>query len=283
MSYLKHVEAAPDYDTYRYGRARQLYRGPKPDLTQPYIACIGGSETFGKFVLQPFPKLLEERLNVTVANFGTPSGGPAFFLKDPVLLETLNNARTVVIQVMSAWANPNRLYTVRKRRNERLKDISEMLRLLYPEMDLGQFRYAHNMLNRLYMADAQKFKLVELELRAAWIARMRELTDQIETRKILFWFSERRPEDDLGANASPSRLSSPAFVDRRMIEAVRPMVDAVVEYVAEEEAGSILRLDQPEITAALAAGRSHPSPRMHEEGAAMLEGTVRALAGLGDD
>ncbi|MGB0499498.1 MAG: DUF6473 family protein, partial [Rubricella sp.] len=31
---------------YRFGRTRQIFRMPMPDLRQPYVACLGGSETF---------------------------------------------------------------------------------------------------------------------------------------------------------------------------------------------------------------------------------------------
>jgi hypothetical protein len=282
MGFQREVGQALDYGTYRFGRARQLYRGPKPDLSQPYVACIGGSETFGKFVQKTYAAFLEERVECTVANFGTPSGGPGFFLKDPVLLEALSNARVCVIQTMNAYSNSNRMYSVRKRRNERLQGVSEVLRLLYPDVDLLQFRYVHNLLARLYMLDAEKFRLVELELRAAWIARMRELCDQIETRKILFWFSERQPEEPTALPGAADRMACPALVDRQMIEAVRPMVDAVVEYVAGPGNGSVLRLDQAEVPAALAANRAHPSPRMHAEAAEALEAAVRRLGGFGE-
>ena len=62
-----------DYNTYRFGRSRQRFRGPKPDLSEPYISFVGGSETFGKFVEQPFPARLQDALDYTCANWG--SGG----------------------------------------------------------------------------------------------------------------------------------------------------------------------------------------------------------------
>lgn len=284
MSYMRDPVLAKDWPTWRFGRARQIYRGPRPDLDQPYVAAIGGSETFGKFVRCPWPQFLEARLDFPVANFGTPGGGPSFFLKDPALLEALSKARACIVQVMPAWATSNRLFTVRKRRNERLNTVSDMLKALYAEIDVAAFRYTHNLLHRLYMADPQKFRVVDLELRAAWTARMRDLAEQIETRKVLFWFSERRPEDDGGPNASPEKLVSPAFVNRAMIEAIRPHFDAVVEYVAPPglARGPGDGIEEGPAGAQRGA-RSAASQAMHEEGAASLEATVRALARIGED
>jgi len=278
MTFQQNVAEARKYPTYRFGRARQIYRGSPPDLSGPYIACIGGSETFGKFVDKPYADYLDDALDMEVVNFGTPSGGPSFFLKDPVLLETLCNAELVVIQAMPAWANSNRLYSVRKRRNARMNSVSEMLRLMYPEVEMDRFRYAHNLLYKLYTADAEKFRMVELELRAAWVARMRELIDQIETRRLLFWFSERLPEEDGGFNGSPEKLISPAFVNRDMMEQLRPMVEAVVEFVpAEEERGAMLRLDDARVQRNMIASRLHPSPAMHEDAAKALEIAIRQV------
>lgn len=268
------------YDTYRYGRARQRFRAPRPDLDQPYVACIGASETFGKFVADPFPTLLEQRLDLTVANFGTPGAGVGFFQRDPILLETCSNARVCVIQIMGAWAMSNRLYEVRKRRNERIKEVSSMMRMLYPDVDFDQFRYAHNMLNRLHMLDEQKFKAVEMELRASWISRMRDLLESIETRKVLFWFSERSPDHQMAMHSGRDRMKSPAFVDRDMLEAVSPHADALVEYVATPEAVEGTDDDYRHPPEATAAARAHPTPGMHREASEMLESVVRDLSSL---
>jgi hypothetical protein len=265
------------FQTYRFGRAKQLYRGPKPDLTGPYLACIGGSETFGKFVDRPWPDCLSGHLGLPVANFGTPGAGPGFFLKDPVLLEVLSRASACVVQTMTAWSNSNRLFSVRKRRNERVQGASEMLCLMYPEIEPAKFRFVHKMLGRMHAVDPKRFRMVELELRQAWTARMRELLDQIETRRILLWFSERRPEDEDGVGTPPEMRVSPAYVTRDMVEALRPMVDEVVECVFTREGGTVLRLDQPSLPAELIAARTYPSQTMHEAAGTMLAEAIGPL------
>lgn len=223
-----------NYQAYRYGRSRQRFRGPKPDLSSPYMSFIGGSDVFGKFVSDPFPAIIQKKLNHQCANWGTPGAGPTFFLRDPVILEACSNSKVCVISVMGAVAMSNRLYSVFKRRNSRLRDTSEALQALYPQMRLGEFRFAHNMLRRMYAEDPSRFKLIEIELRQAWVARMRDLLEEIETTRVLLWMSTRAPDDHFGLSDTDSFVTHPAFVSREMLEEVTPMADLVVEYVPSE-------------------------------------------------
>nr|WP_253276904.1 DUF6473 family protein [Ruegeria sp. 6PALISEP08] len=40
------------------------FRGPPGELGKPYVACLGGEETFGRFVEHPFPAELGKRLKL---------------------------------------------------------------------------------------------------------------------------------------------------------------------------------------------------------------------------
>ena len=265
------------YQDYRFGRARQRFRGPKPDLGRPYIAFIGGSETYGKFVHDPYPAILARNLGVTCANWGTPGAGPSFFLKDPVLLEACSNARVCVISVMGAVAMSNRLYSVFKRRNSRLRTTTETLQALYPRMQLSEFRFAHNMLHRMYRENPENFKLLEIELRQAWVARMRELLDDIETARVLLWMSTRTPDEKFSPSNKEHFLVAPAFVTREMLEAVAPMADLVVEYVAADEVGADPadgRVYNPDIDT---LATICPGSTMHAQTAELLTAPLREV------
>lgn len=224
-----------DYECYRFGRSRQRFRGPQPDLSKPYLAFIGGSETYGKFVENPFPSELGRRLGISVANWGAPQAGPGLFLKDPVLLEACSNAKVCIVSVMGATNMSNRLYSVFQRRNSRLRGVSKVLPLLFPDVDLEKFKFVHNMLFNLHKANPENFRAVELELREAWVARMRELLEAIETTRVLVWMSVRTPDEDFGPSKRDDFLLPPAFVNREMLEAVAPMADLLVEYVPDAD------------------------------------------------
>ncbi|GIX14927.1 MAG: hypothetical protein KatS3mg118_2886 [Paracoccaceae bacterium] len=266
-------------ETFRFGRSRQIFRGTLPDLSGDFLACAGGTETFGRFVARPWPAALSARLGMAAANFGTSGAGPTFFLKDPVLLETLSRARVCILQLTPAWATSNRLFSVRKRRNERLQSVAQMLRLMYPEIDPDRFRFVHRMLAAMHATDPVRFRMVEHEMREAWLARMHELLDQIETRKVLLWFAQRRPEEEEPPELGPMLRLPPAYVGRDMVEALRPLADAVVECVPDGGAGMVLRLDRPQLSAELVPARLHPGQELHDLAAARVAEAVGALIG----
>jgi len=263
-----------EYEAYRFGRSRQRFRGPKPDLSGAYISFIGGSETYGKFVDQPFPSLVENALDYTCANWGTPGAGPSFFLKDPVVLEACSNSKICVVSVMGAVAMSNRLYSVFKRRNSRVRVTSAGLQAMFPDLKLSEYRFAHNMLRHMYRDNPNNFKVLEIELREAWIARMRELLDEIETCRVLFWMSERTPDEAFDPKNSDAFVTHPAFVDRAMLEAVAPMADLVIEYVPQQvKPGSGTGLIDHDGLPSIPV----PSDLMHAQAASLLAGPLRDI------
>lgn len=277
MSEVETGQTVLEYNSYRFGRSKQRFRGPQPDLTQPYVAFIGGSEPFGKFVPDPFPCQLQDRLQMQCANWGTPGAGPSFFLRDPVLLEACSAAKACVVTVMGAVAMSNRMYSVFKRRNARIRDTSKTLKALYPNMQLGDFRFAHNMLRKMYQRNPRNFEVIEIELREAWVARMSELLEEIETTRVLLWMSDRAPEEDPRADDPDRYTSSPAFVNREMLESVAPLADILVEYVAGSGVsnlpgdGRIYSEEQAD------AAVRYPGMTMHTQVAELLEAPLRQV------
>ena len=73
-------DGALDYFPCRYGRSKLLFRGPRRQLVPPFVSAFGGSETYGKFVEEPWPALLEERIGLPVVNFGYLNAGVDVFL-----------------------------------------------------------------------------------------------------------------------------------------------------------------------------------------------------------
>ena len=69
------AESALDYRPCRYGSSRLLFRGPKKTPKDPYVAFLGGSETYGKFVTSPFPDLTGPDLGVSHINLGCHNAG----------------------------------------------------------------------------------------------------------------------------------------------------------------------------------------------------------------
>jgi len=271
-----------DYQLYRFGRSQQLFRGPAPDRAGGYVACLGGAATFGRFTRRPFPTLLAEGLDVPVVNLGAEGAGPGFFLRDSEVLEVAARARACVVQVMGAPEMSNRLYTVRPRRNQRLFAVSDLLCQIYPEVRFDQFVRVDRMLDHLAMLDGKRFTMIATEIRNAWIGRMTTLLSSIETDVMLFWFSQRRPED-AALTDRPSRSIAPSMVDRDMVDAVADAAHGYVECISSAglpqdltEGGRPVYF-RPKGDP-IVENRTLPSPEMHVQAAELLLPVVTASA-----
>lgn len=286
MSYQKPDRAFLNYRVYRWGRLNQIFRGPQPDLSQPYIACIGAAQTFGRYAPRPFPALLASSLDIQTVNFGTGGAGPGFFLRDTKVMEALHDAKLVVVQAMSARSISNRLYKVNARRNARLKAISTALQDLFPTVDLGNFTFTHNMLNKVAANNPDCFAEVEAELKAAWVGRTRQLLQTIQAPTVFFWFSERSPEDDKKHREENAMLKFPHFVDRDMVSAVQDYATGYVECISDAGMPQPLLVDGSPVLHApngepVMENRYYPSPEMHEAAARALAPVIRGLLGRG--
>lgn len=233
MAYGIAIAEAGDVELYRFGRSKQVFRGPKPDLTGKYFTFVGGSELFGKFVLDPFPRLVGRSIGQTCINLGTPGAGPGFFLKDPEILETCSKSAACVVQVMGAEPLSNRMYSVFPRRNMRLRKVSNVLKCLYPQVDFTKFRYVSATLRTLKSVDAKAYKVVLAEQRAAWLARMLELLEGIETPIILLWIKPEEVEQ------------TDQVITREMVDVLTEHVDRLLEVTigtSNKSAGNLSRL-----------------------------------------
>lgn len=282
MTYQKPDKALINYDVYQWGRLKQIYRGPPIEFDKPYVACLGAAQTFGRYADHPFPTLLGQALDMPCANFGTGGAGPGFFLRDSMVLEAASNAEVCVVQVMSARSLSNRMFQVKPKRNAQIKAVSRALSDLFPHMDFETFTYAHNMLNQISADDPAKFLEVEQELKSAWVARTRLMLDAIHTRKILFWFSERRPDETTRHRPDKGMLKYPHYVDQEMINQISSSVDEVVYCVSSDGLPQSLLVEgepvlQTPFGMPITENRYYPSPEMHQSAADLLRDPVRRL------
>ncbi|MEL6452455.1 MAG: DUF6473 family protein [Pseudomonadota bacterium] len=255
-----------DYLPCRYGSSKVLFRGPRRSLDAPFVACFGGTTTYGKFIRAPYPDLVEASLGTPCINFGTVNGGVDVMATDPFLREVTKQARVTVIQITSPRNMSNRFYRVHPRRNDRFVEASALLRAIYRDVDFAEFNFTNHMLTRLHLLSPDRFESVLEELRTAWVARMRLVLSQISGHTVLLWASARAPEDRTDAIDD----ADPSFVTRDMITAVSSMATQRVEVVATPdavEAGTdgmvFTEMEAP-------AAQTMLGPQMHHDIAAAL-------------
>ncbi|WP_370400132.1 DUF6473 family protein [Sulfitobacter sp. JB4-11] len=236
MTYDALGPGALDYLPCRYGASRLLFRGPRRDLSAPYVAFIGGTETYGKFIAKPFPMLVEEATGLTCANFGLPNAGIDAFAHDPFVPDAASKSAITVLQVMGAQNMTNRFYTVHPRRNDRFVSAANLLRTIYREVDFADFHYNRHMLTDLAQVSPDRFATVRAELQAAWSARMRLMLKKIVGKSVVLWFSDHAPRSHEETLDDQSFNGDPLFVTREMMDEVASLAAHVVEVVPSDAA-----------------------------------------------
>lgn len=235
MTYENPGDGSLDYYPCRYGTSRVLFRGPRRDLDRPYVAMLGSTETYGKFVPEPYPALTEAATGLRVVNLGYVNAGLDLYLKDPEVLDTAARARVTVVQIMGAQNLSNRFYTVHPRRNDRFLHASALLRHIYREVDFTEFSFTRHMLHSLQTVSTDRFEVLAEELRAAWVARMKALLGSLPGKTVLLWLANAPPP-------MPGRRAAlehdPLLVDCEMIGAVRAYATRYLEIVASPDAVS---------------------------------------------
>jgi hypothetical protein len=274
MAYEDPGDGSLDYYPCRYGRSRLMFRGPRRDLDRPYIAVLGGTETYGKFVPEPYPALVESATGLRMVNLGCVNAGLDVYLKDPEVLSIAARARVCVVQIVGAQNVTNRFYSVHARRNDRFLHASPLLKTIFREVDFTEFNFTRHMLQSLQAVSADKFEVLAEELRAAWVARMKTLLSSLECKTLLLWLGKAAPPSP-GRRADLSK--DPLMIDAEMIAAITPFATQYLEYVRSDQAAakahagmSYAPLDEP-------AARGLPGPAVHRE---LAERLGTALLGL---
>ena len=208
--------SGPDYALCRYGLSRMTYRGPQRPLDGRFVAFLGGTETFGKFLETPYPDMVESLTGEVCVNFGAVNAGLDLYTRDSAVQAAAHDALATVIQVPGVQNQSNRFYTVHPRRNDRFLRPTAALETLYPDIDFADIVFTRHLLFALQDRCGERFNLVRSELQANWVCRMRALLDKIGGPKLLFWFSELRPE--LSAAQQDVLHADPLFVTRSMVD-----------------------------------------------------------------
>ncbi len=233
MTYAYSGEGSLDYSPCQYGASKLVFRGPKTGFARPYIAAIGGTETYGKFVSRPFSMVLEEIGGRNVVNLGLMNAGPDVFLNAPEVLEIASRAVLTVVQVVGAQNLSNSFYTVHPRRNDRFLRANSRLQALYHEVDFTEFHFTRHMLQNLFQVSPHRFVEVAAELQAVWGARMAQLLRAIRGPTLLLWMGDAPP---LQAAAVTSPYDAQVLVNAGMIDKLRGHASAYLEVVASEDA-----------------------------------------------
>lgn len=245
MAYAFPGTATPGGVPCHYGSSRLLFRGPRRPTEGEFVVCLGGSESYGPFVDEPFADLLERQLGLPVVNLACQNAGPGLYLAEPSVLALAARAKVAVVQICGAQNMTNRFYAVHPRRNDRLLGPSPLLRALFRDIDFIEYNFTRHMLTALAARSPDRFELVAEELRATWVSQMQKVLSKLPCPVALLWMANAAPP-------APVRrcdlTREPWLVDSEMVSAIRPAADAFVQVIAparEAEALATGLPDQP--------------------------------------
>jgi hypothetical protein len=252
-------------------------RGPALPKIEPkqYFACVGAAQTFGCFCEKPYPYLLQERLGIGALNLGRAGAGPRFFLNDALLMKYINEARFVIVQVMSGRSEDNSLFK------------SGGLEWLTRRSDGAELGAERAWRDLLAGHDAAFVEKIVIETRQNWVNSLQCLLAKIAPPKILFWFAQRGPAYTEQLNDVHRLFGGfPQLVNAAMMAQVRGGCDQYVECVSSRGMPQSLRnrfTGQPAVVnygqgrrgeEARASSQNgyYPSPEMQLDAAQALHG-----------
>lgn len=274
MAYEHIGNGALGFGPCRYGASKLLFRGPQKTLDGSYCAVIGGSETYGKYLEQPYPDLLSELIGIPVVNLGCMNAGADVFALDDTVLEICAGAAVTVIQIMGAQNMSNRYYSVHPRRNDRFLNASGLLHAIYRDVDFTEFHFTGHLLRGLADVSRGKFAMIKTELQETWLKRMRFILGRLKGPVILLWLADHAP----GASSRRGSVGSdPMFVDQKMLQGLTNRVSSIVEVITTEE--EILAGNDRMVFTALEelSAREMMGPVIHEAVADKLSREISSL------
>jgi hypothetical protein len=271
MSYAQSGADALEYNTWRHGASRLVFRGPRMRFDGAFNLALGDAATFGRFIERPWPGQVDAATGMAMANLGAQHAGVEALTLDPEIGGLMGRAQAVVIQITGAHLVSNAYYRLHPRRNDRFIAATPKLVELFPEVDYTDFSFTRHLLATLRATDAGRYARVVTELRASWTDRMRALIAQCAGPCLALWLAEAPPP---AASPAPAPVGDPLFVTRAMIDALRPLLADVVEVTGPTVLPAEGMVHAPMQTAAAAA---LPGPQLHAAAAAALAERLRRL------
>lgn len=266
MHHVTWGASALDYQPCRYGQSRLLFRGPKKRFDTKYIAVLGGSRTYGKFVVAPYADLLEDALRMRVVNFGCRNAGLDAFVNDQSLISICLRAELVIVEIQGITDLSNRFYTVHPRRNDRFVQASLMMERQFPQADFTRFNFTCHMLKSLQYQWPEQVSPLLSDLRETWISRMERLLKLLQGRVVLLWMG----------NDPPATKPVGFGAHRDMIDAITPYAIDYVEVIFGSEVQSLGTEGMHFLPHEAEMAKAFPGPTAHRQVAAALEAVLRS-------
>ncbi|NET27448.1 DUF6473 family protein [Okeania sp. SIO1I7] len=248
-----------------------------------YGSFIGAAQTFGRFVKYPFPELLEQVVGLHSVNLGIAGAGPRKFNSSQFLLDTINNGKYCVLQVMSGRSCKNNVFDYSQGKWEGTSSVwNKKLQKIQIAEDAWEW-YINN------HTQTEVEALVE-NTRENYLNEYFQLIKAIKVPIILLWFSTRKPDYEASYSQNINKLFSsyPHLVNKEMVSEIAKQCSEYVEVVTNnglpQKLYHIVTLEHQQRTPGDPRSTSiyneyYPSPEMHYLCAYTLANPIKKIIG----
>ena len=192
MSYVE-MDARPvDFILCQYENSKNLFRGPKKSYNGLYGVCLGGADTFGGQVPDPFSSMIERTVGIPILNLGAQHSGAGFYIEDDDILKIIENAHIILIEAPSVVNQSNPYYRVHPRRNDRFVTALAPLYELFPEADFVECHFTKHLITKLITLDAIRADIVFRALQSEWIRNLTMMRSRWNAQKVIHWYNPKQ-------------------------------------------------------------------------------------------
>jgi hypothetical protein len=188
MSYVA-MDARPvDFILCQYGSSKNLFRGPKKSCKHSYGVCLGGADTFGGKVPDPFSAMLERKMGMPILNLGAQHSGAGFYTEDDAIHEIIENAQVIFIEAPSVVNQSNPFYRVHPRRNDRFVTALGPLYDLFPGADFVECHFTKHLIAKLITIDAARADIVFRALQDELVRNLTIMRARWRAKTVVHWY-----------------------------------------------------------------------------------------------
>ncbi|MGB1234325.1 MAG: DUF6473 family protein, partial [Planktomarina sp.] len=118
-----------------YQLGRLHFRGRQIQTTRAHITLLGGTETYGRFMPDPYAKGLRRVLDCPVRNLGVINGGLDCLQRVMQLLQPQDRVQSIVLETPGLLMQSNPFYDVHPYRNDRITRLKPLFLNVFPKVD----------------------------------------------------------------------------------------------------------------------------------------------------
>ncbi len=195
----------------RWGRPQWKRIGLRCDpssIAGPYIAVLGGAETYGRHMSSPYAVTLSQMLGCQVMNLGTVHGGLDSLDRTIGLTAYARQAQAIVIECPDPRHSTNAYYHVHRYNNDRVIGVTAAFRAAFRGIDTGSLHYVGHVWKACQTIDPDRTAQMAMDIQLDARQRFTTYVSQFESPVVTVSFDDFCP-DTVALRFKPSVRITP--------------------------------------------------------------------------